>query len=88
MAHGCRVPLQVTVYLAQVQQVRLLDIVGLCPGGIQDWCSVALGIDFIALETKRMISNYQMVIVDGIVNVPTFDMTKRSLHWLRGSSAL
>lgn len=44
MTYWCGVSLQLAVNLAQVEQLRLLHVTGLCPGSVQDRCSMALEI--------------------------------------------
>lgn len=42
LTYWCGVPLQVTVKLAQVNQIRLFHKTCLCPGSIKDRCSMTL----------------------------------------------
>lgn len=42
MTYWCGVALQLTVNLAEVEQIRLLHVTSLCPGSVQDRCGVAL----------------------------------------------
>ncbi len=45
LTYWCGVALQVTVNLAQVDQIRLLHKTCLCPGSIQDRCGMTLKIE-------------------------------------------